>query len=45
MLNDYGGHFNPDSINLGTSRLMVTPTGKYIRMYNMIISKELAEYE
>ena len=35
----------PDSINLGTSRLMVTPTGKYIRKYNMTISKELAEYE
>lgn len=34
-----------DSIALGTSRYMVTPTGKYIRKYNMTIPKELAEYE
>lgn len=34
-----------DKINLGTSRLMITPTGKYISKYNMTISKELAEYE
>lgn len=32
-------------VNIGTSRLMVTPTGKYIKKYNMTISKELAEYE
>ena len=30
---------------LGTSRFMITPTGKYINKYNMTISKELAEYE
>ena len=35
----------PDNINLGTSRFMVTPTGKFINKYNMTISKELAEYE
>ena len=34
-----------EKVNLGTSRLMVTPTGKYIKKYNMTISKELAEYE
>lgn len=34
-----------DRINYGTSRLMVTPRGKYIKKYNMTISKELAEYE
>ena len=34
-----------DNINLGTSRFMITPTGKYINKYNMTISKELAEYE
>ena len=34
-----------EKVNLGTSRLMVTPTGKYINKYNMTISKELAEYE
>ncbi|WP_455077168.1 type IV toxin-antitoxin system AbiEi family antitoxin domain-containing protein [Prevotella koreensis] len=44
------GHFwfmalKPDNINLGTSRFMVTPTGKFINKYNMTISKELAEYE
>ena len=36
---------NLENINLGTSRYMVTPTGKYISKYNMTISKELAEYE
>ena len=34
-----------ENINLGTSRFMITPTGKYISKYNMTISKELAEYE
>lgn len=34
-----------DNINLGTSRFMITSTGKYINKYNMTISKELAEYE
>ena len=34
-----------DNVNLGTSRFMITPTGKYINKYNMTISKELAEYE
>ncbi|MBR4793885.1 MAG: type IV toxin-antitoxin system AbiEi family antitoxin [Bacteroidaceae bacterium] len=34
-----------DRVSLGTSRLMVTPTGKYISKYNMTIPKELAEYE
>ena len=34
-----------ENVNLGTSRFMVTPTGKYIKKYNMTISKELAEYE
>ena len=34
-----------ENVDLGTSRLMVTPTGKYINKYNMTISKELAEYE
>jgi predicted transcriptional regulator of viral defense system len=34
-----------DSITLGTSRYMVTSTGKYIRKYNMTIPKELAGYE
>ena len=34
-----------ENVNLGTSRFMVTPTGKYISKYNMTISKELAEYE
>lgn len=34
-----------EDISLGTSRFMITPTGKYIRKYNMTISKELAEYE
>ena len=34
-----------ESINLGTSRFMITSTGKYINKYNMTISKELAEYE
>ncbi len=36
---------NLDNINLGTSRFMITPTGKYLNKYNMTISKELAEYE
>ena len=34
-----------DSINLGTSRLMATPTGRFINKYKMTISKELADYE
>jgi predicted transcriptional regulator of viral defense system len=34
-----------DSIETGTSRLMASPTGKYISKYNMTIPKELAEYE
>lgn len=34
-----------EDVNIGTSRLMVTTTGKYINKYNMTISKELAEYE
>ena len=34
-----------ENINLGTSRFMITATGKYINKYNMTISKELAEYE
>ena len=34
-----------ENINLGTSKFMITPIGKYINKYNMIISKELAEYE
>lgn len=36
---------SPINVNLSKSRLMVTPTGKYIKKYNMTISKELAEYE
>lgn len=34
-----------DRVSLGTSRLMVSPTGRYINKYNMTIPKELAEYE
>ena len=34
-----------DPIETGTSRLMASPTGKYISKYNMTIPKELAEYE
>ncbi len=34
-----------DDVRQGDSRLMITPTGKYIKKYNMTISKELAEYE
>ena len=34
-----------ENVNLGTSRFMITSTGKYINKYNMTISKELAEYE
>ena len=34
-----------DNIQLGTARYMVVPTGKYIAKYNMIIPKDLAEYE
>ena len=33
------------NVNLGTSRFMITSTGKYINKYHMTISKELAEYE
>ena len=32
-------------LTLGKSRLMVTPTGKYINKYNMTIPKDLAEYD
>lgn len=35
---------NYDHLSLGTSRLMVTPIGKYISKYNMTIPKELVEY-
>ncbi|MCQ2608402.1 MAG: type IV toxin-antitoxin system AbiEi family antitoxin [Bacteroidales bacterium] len=34
-----------DKINFGTSRFMITPIGKYIKKYNMTISKDIAEYE
>lgn len=34
-----------DNVNLGTSRLMATQTGRFISKYNMTISKELADYE
>ena len=34
-----------ERVSLGTSRLMISPTGKYISKYNMTIPKELAEYE
>ena len=34
-----------DRIDIGSSRKMIVPTGKYIRKYNMTIPKELAEYE
>ena len=34
-----------ENVTLGKSRLMVSPTGKYINKYNMTIPKELAEYE
>lgn len=34
-----------EAIETGTSRLMASPTGKYIAKYNMTIPKELAEYE
>lgn len=34
-----------ENIHLGTSRFMVTLTGKYINKYNMTIPRELAEYE
>ena len=36
---------NHDRVSLGTSRLMISPTGKYVSKYNMTIPKELAEYE
>ena len=35
----------PEKINLSASRLMATPTGKYISKYNMTIPTDLAEYE
>lgn len=31
--------------DIGTSRFIITSTGKYINKYNMTIAKELAEYE
>ena len=34
-----------DVIETGMSRLMASPTGKYISKFNMTIPKELAEYE
>ena len=34
-----------ENVDFGTSRLMITPTGKYINKYNITIPKELAEYE
>ena len=34
-----------EKIQLGKSRYMVVPTGKYIAKYNLTIPKELAEYE
>lgn len=34
-----------ETVQLGTARYMVVPTGKYIAKYNMIIPKDLAEYE
>lgn len=34
-----------EKISFGTSRYMVTQTGKYIKKYNMTIPKELADYE
>lgn len=36
---------SPDLIETRASRLMVSPTGKYISKYNMTIPKELADYE
>ena len=32
-------------IDFGSGRRMISPTGKYIKQYNMTIPKELAEYE
>lgn len=34
-----------ERIDLGAGRRMITPTGKYIKKYNMTIPRELAEYE
>ena len=34
-----------ETINIGISRFMITPTEKYINKYNMTISKGLAESE
>lgn len=34
-----------ETVQLGTARYMVVPTEKYIAKYNMIIPKDLAEYE
>lgn len=34
-----------ENIDLGTSRLMISSTGKYINKFKMTISKELAQYE
>lgn len=47
---DKAGHqwfsaLNLDSIQLGTSRYMIVPNGKYIAKYNMTIPKDLADYE
>ena len=36
---------NLEKIDLGNGRRMISPTGKYIRKYNMTIPRELAEYE
>jgi predicted transcriptional regulator of viral defense system len=35
----------PDRINMGDGRKMISPTGRYISKYNMTIPKELADYE
>jgi hypothetical protein len=34
-----------ENIDLGTSRLMISSTGKYINKFKMTIPKELSEYE
>lgn len=34
-----------EKIDFGSGRRMISPTGKYIRKYNMTIPTELAEYE
>lgn len=34
-----------ENIDLGSGRRMISPTGKFIRKYNITIPKELADYE